>query len=42
MGEHELQRTRTPEEIATLRDYLTSVLPLSRHLFKYFVLVARA
>jgi ubiquinone/menaquinone biosynthesis C-methylase UbiE len=41
LGEDECRRDGGVEMIETIRRYLLSILPLSRPLFKYFVLVAR-
>jgi ubiquinone/menaquinone biosynthesis C-methylase UbiE len=41
VGGDEWRREHGEEQARTIHDYLSSMLPLTRHLFKYFVLVAR-
>jgi ubiquinone/menaquinone biosynthesis C-methylase UbiE len=41
IGEDQCRETGGEERVSTLNSYLTNMLPLSRSLFKYFVLVAR-
>lgn len=41
LGGDEYRKERGEEQARAIHDYLSSMLPLTRHLFKYFVLVAR-